>query len=598
LTANALPVTGVESIPLWVGSADRPVFAWLDLPEDGLVTGAAVVCPSMGLESAYSTRALRSLAHGLVGVHWAALRLDYAATGDSAGTWTDPGLVEEWLRNIRLGIDYVRSLGAERVGVVGLRIGATLAAAELAGGGAVDDLVLWDPCPTGRSFLREQAAFFAFRREMAVEWGVRKQGDTPGADGARTEGLVEAPGAVFSAATAAALGPVAIAGSDQTLAARELVLTRQGRKPPRPVTARLTLPHVESTEISGQEDLFGEELVTPVATVERIISWFAQPQAPLTRLRPPAPRPTATLRAPDRPDVRERAVDIGPARLFGILSEPVEAIAPSAPTVVFLNVGLLSHHGPGRLWVELARSCAARRGVRCLRVDLSGMGDSPARPGRADMRVFPVDGLEDMEDIRRAATADGAQLIVVGVCSGADHAIEMAVAAPVASICVINPALSYVQWGDSEDASASDGPPEESEERQTWGAMGPVLSRALALVKPLQGKTRWVPTPGWWFVKRWLLTRSPVRTMEDLVRSGVEILVVVGSGEARRVYRGEQRRLHALMADGAVRIEAVDHLDHSLLERTSHERVAELFGEYVARRAGELSGRPDSPALA
>ena len=42
---------------------------------------------------------------------WAALRLDYAATGDSVGDWTDPDLVAEWLGNIRVAIDYVRPSG-------------------------------------------------------------------------------------------------------------------------------------------------------------------------------------------------------------------------------------------------------------------------------------------------------------------------------------------------------------------------------------------------------------------------------------------------------------------------------------------------------
>ena len=43
-------------------------------------------------------------------------------------------------------------------------------------------------------------------------------------------------------------------------------------------------------------------------------------------------------------------------------------------------------------------------------------------------------------------------------------------------------------------------------------------------------------------------------------------------------------------------METVAHLDHSLLERTSHDRVAELFGAYVARRAAELSTAPATPA--
>ena len=59
----------------------------------------------MGLEAAYSARGVRDLARRLGAAGWAALRIDYAATGDSAGSWTDPGLVDEWLRSVRTAID-------------------------------------------------------------------------------------------------------------------------------------------------------------------------------------------------------------------------------------------------------------------------------------------------------------------------------------------------------------------------------------------------------------------------------------------------------------------------------------------------------------
>ena len=83
--------------------------------------------------------------------------------------------------------------------VVGLRLGATLAAAELARGGPVDDFVLWDPCASGRAFLREQAALSAFRRDRAADWGVEHVGESSGSPERVEEGSVEAPGAMFSA---------------------------------------------------------------------------------------------------------------------------------------------------------------------------------------------------------------------------------------------------------------------------------------------------------------------------------------------------------------------------------------------------------------
>ena len=123
-----------------------------------------------------------------------------------------------------------------------------------------------------------------------------------------------------------------------------------------------------------------------------------------------------------------------------------------------------------------------------------------------------------------------------------------------------------------------------------------MLSRAMALVAPYKRLTRWIPTPGWWMVKRWLMTGTMVRTLEHLAQTGVDVLVVAGPIEARRVYRGEQHRLHALIAKGGVHMEIVPDLDHSLLERTSHDRMAELFGAYVARRAADLSGPGAAPA--
>src|ERR1039458_3363857 len=59
-----------------------------------------------------------------------------------------------------------------------------------------------------------------------------------------------------------------------------------------------------------------------------------------------------------------------------------------------------------RLWVEMARSWAAQ-GVRVLRLDLGGLGDSPTRPGRQQDEVYPVEAIEDIIDaVRFIAPAD------------------------------------------------------------------------------------------------------------------------------------------------------------------------------------------------
>jgi dienelactone hydrolase len=577
---------------MWLGPVGRPLFTWMDLPEDGVVAGVAVLCPTMGLEAEYSARALGDLAQRLAGAGWAALRVDYAATGDSAGSWADSDLVAGWLGDIRLAIDYARDLGAPRIAVVGLRIGATLAAAEVARGTGVDDLLLWDPCATGKAFLREQRALWAFLRDQAIEWGFLPEGEVWGSGGDAGDGSVETPGLLFSAATVADLQSLAIGASGTGRVARELVLFRQGRKPPRALAARLELSHVESEEVDGQDALLDVSAVTPDRTLDRMVSWLVGPNGPKVRIQSPAPGAAAVFRGPAGAGVVERPLEIGPARLFGMLSEPVGGAPSSAPTVILLNAGRIGHHGPARLWVDLARSWAAL-GLRCLRVDLSGIGDSPTRPGRTEQVEFPADALEDLADIRRAMRVDsGGSQIFVGLCSGGYHAIESALEAPVAALCLVNPAITYYGVGDPPPRRFEPGAMPGFSDREGWGANRAVLPRVMSRLGPLAASARWVPGV-WWIHKRFFVTASPGRMFERLERSGVNVLLVLGPGEEEELLRGEHRRLRALFRRDRLTMETVPFLQHSLFERTGRDQASELLTTYVmSLGAGSARSEP------
>jgi alpha-beta hydrolase superfamily lysophospholipase len=585
----------VTSVPLWLGTKERPLFAWLDLPDDGLVAGAAVVCPSLGLEAEYSLRALADLGRRFAQAGWAALRIDYAGTGDSAGTWRDPHLVDDWLSDVRGAVEYAGALGAKRLAVVGMRIGATLAAAEIGRGGGVDDLVLWDPNATGRAFLREQRALWAFLRDQATESGTLKEGEDWGAGGGADDGSVESPGLLLSAATVAELEPLAIPPSETRLARRELVLVRQGRKVPRGLAERLALPHVESTEVGGQDELLDVSAVTPESTLERIVSWVTgqgEPASPVVRMEPPEAAP-AIVSGPGAPTpVVERPLAIGPARLFGILSEPEDGLPPGAPTAIFLNAGRIGHHGPARLWVDLARTWAAR-GVRGLRVDLNGLGDSPTRPGRSEQIEFPADALQDLADIRVAMESEppGA-VILIGLCSGGYHAIESALETPVASLCVVNPAITYYRSVEPPPRRFEPNVSFDASEREAWGSTRPTMSRAIALLDPLRSAARRVPGI-WWIHKRLVVTASPAGMFGRLAESGVDVLLVAGSVEERKLCRGELGRFRRLFRGGLLTMAIIPSLEHSLFEKTGRDRVAELLDPHVARWTTDERGHVD-----
>jgi pimeloyl-ACP methyl ester carboxylesterase len=107
--------------------------------------------------------------------------------------------------------------------------------------------------------------------------------------------------------------------------------------------------------------------------------------------------------------------------LFGILTR---ASASREIGVLILNAGLLHHVGPFRLHVLLAR-LLGERGFTTLRIDQSGKGESFSRADKAYARAI----LEDYDDALAILRHHGVtSTVLVGLCSGADDALHIAVA--------------------------------------------------------------------------------------------------------------------------------------------------------------------------
>ena len=143
--------------------------------------------------------------------------------------------------------------------------------------------------------------------------------------------------------------------------------------------------------------------------------------------------------------VRERITRLGPDGIVGLMDEPTDLAARSrtgpVPWVVLVNVAAEHHIGPGRRWVEWARRWAAS-GYRVVRIDQSGVGDSPTRPGSADDRAFAPEWIDDMRHVVTELAADGAQVGIVGLCSGSYSAFEVAMWEHVDAVFAINPRLT------------------------------------------------------------------------------------------------------------------------------------------------------------
>lgn len=83
------------------------------------------------------------------------LRFDYFGTGDSAGAAED-GSIDQWTTDVIEAAEELRALaGVSRLAVVGMRLGAALAARAVVRGLRTHDLVLWDPVVNGAEYLEQ-----------------------------------------------------------------------------------------------------------------------------------------------------------------------------------------------------------------------------------------------------------------------------------------------------------------------------------------------------------------------------------------------------------------------------------------------------------
>ena len=145
--------------PLYFGSAERRLFGVYTPPRVGGAARAVILCYPWGQEYIRAHRSMRQLANMLCGVGYHVLRFDYYGTGDSAGEPQDTDL-HGWERDIETAIEELRDTsGATRVALVGLRLGATLAARVTARKKKeIDSLLLWDPVVSGPEYLRDMLA--------------------------------------------------------------------------------------------------------------------------------------------------------------------------------------------------------------------------------------------------------------------------------------------------------------------------------------------------------------------------------------------------------------------------------------------------------
>lgn len=552
MTDRAAP----SAAPVWFGSTGRPLFGWVHTPADGRASGAVVLCPPLAREGASVHDTYRALAERLAQAGLVAVRFDYEGTGDSAGTDEGPGRVEAWSASVDHAVTLARSTGVGRVGLVGMRMGAVLAAAAAERLAGVDALVAWDPCWSGRSFVRQQRAI-SLLRFWAEEAGV---------------GPGELPGFRFDEPTISAIGALRLPVSGIRAARRALVLTRPDATVPAAARAELAPPAVTWGEAVGQSELVDVEPVcsrVPTRTMTQVVHWLAAALGGERVLHRPVGAAEAIVLGQGDRLIEERCRRLGPSGLFGIETAP--AGDAGGPVVIMANSGTDSHVGPNRLWVDLARQLAAR-GLRSLRFDLSGIGDSPTRPGQPAAVSYAPDAIDDLCDVAAAVSPDDpSNVVLVGLCSSAYLSLEGALALLPRGVAAINPIFRFT-------------PPE-----MAWGPMDErrricrPLTSAVRLFRavpcaPLRDRLR---SAAWRCANLVAGKLAPGHWMDELISADVDVFCIGGETELQPLLGVDH---HCGSADGGCRIDVRPGLDHALLYSPDRDEVTAALLQHLTDR--------------
>ena len=271
----------------------------------------------------------------------------------------------------------------------------------------------------------------------------------------------------------------------------------------------LSADNIEWQDTSEQATLLDVDpmwAVLPEHTLDNIVEWFCAPSAALTSFDVVDARESADVAAePERLVVRERVVAFGPERLFGIVSEPVGDI--QGPLIVMFNVANEEHTGPSRLWVELSRRWAGY-GLRSVRFDLRGLGDSPWPLYDQDDEFFYEAWLDDiMTVVHELNPDDASNSVFIGLCSGAYWAIEAALTLKARGVCAINPPV-FIDYLHSV--------------REIERSSTPLLRRVGYRLKTF-AKRRWMAAAAWHVVRVFMPSSVNVDLVEKLADDKIDL---------------------------------------------------------------------------
>lgn len=560
---------------------DNDLFGWLHVPRKRSQRPAVVICNPVGFEYIRANRGLRILAGQLAASGYFVLRFDYRSTGDSGGDEFDAGRVDAMLDSIRHAVGAVTDLAeTERVSLIGLRLGATLAG-KIAEERSLEQLVLWAPCDTGAQYVREQQIIAA----------VQKKRLSGSAGGARSLDGADAGGFLLTRETQEELGTLDLGSRPQQSSPPILLLNRDDMRIAPRLAQQLRDKGSDVDVVLSQDFrqmMMPPQLATvPTNAIDEICDWLeshnrrdaAQEQDGCFGAAPPT---SCALEL--KGGVNDRPVRFGPNNsLFGIVSTAPETSKKMGPAVILLCGGATHRVSANRMYVTLARRLAAN-GTPAMRLDFAGIGDSLPHVGYPPNKPY-TDRLADDVEAAMAALENITgrdRFLLFGLCSGAFAAMQAARrSARVTDLVLVNQLVYYLS---SEDLDALvSGEIVSAHELDFPRSRSFVYRGTVKLLRPV---SRWWGWPGERLSPYLLGGRLP-RDLGKFAAHGIRLAFLQSSRDdaidALSITSGAQVR--QLADTGQARVKIFEGTDHTFSPTVSQQALSDWLIDYLANVA-------------
>jgi pimeloyl-ACP methyl ester carboxylesterase len=270
--------------------------------------------------------------------------------------------------------------------------------------------------------------------------------------------------------------------------------------------------------------------------------------------------------------ISEQAVLFGSwTSLVGIVTKAVSPASANRPAIVILNTGIIHRVGHHRMFVTMSRALGAV-GYTVLRFDFSGIGDSsPRYDGLSLVDACMAEIREALDWLERDGAAS--RMILIGLCSGADHAVLYGHTDPrIVGLVLMDPSIPptlryYVHY------------------------IGRRLRRLRTWFNVLSGRSRTLR-----MLMRHMLpiaqryplqNRVPRQTVErhyrNSVDSGIEILAIFTEETTRQTYREQMiEALPNVSFGDRLTLEFFPGSDHTFALESDRSRLIQLILQWVS----------------